>query len=81
GKESSMIELDQKQLRELGDAEPLAIDPQASHTNVLVRREIYNRLKALLKLDDYGPDEGASEINSVMAVDDASDPLLASYEQ
>jgi len=38
-----------------------------------VRREVYERLKPLLALDDYDPDEGAALINEIMAEDDAGD--------
>ena len=49
--------------------------------NVLVRKEVYERLKGLLALDDYDPDEGAAYVNEVMAEDDAHDPLLESYQK
>ena len=60
--------------------EPVAIDPLTQQTYVLVRKEVYDRLKALLALDDYDPDEGAALVNEVMAEDDANDPLLDSYQ-
>jgi hypothetical protein len=74
-----MIELSEAQRRELSGPEPLAIDPETRQTYVLVRKEVYDRLKALLALDDYDPDEGAAYVNEVMAEDDANDPLLESY--
>ena len=75
-----MIELTDQQRRELDAPEPVAIDPQTHETYVLVRRDAYERFKALLSLDDYNPDEGASHINEVMADDDANDPFLESYQ-
>jgi hypothetical protein len=75
-----MIELNEQQQQELNTAEPVAIDPRTQVTYVLVRRELYDRLKSLLALDDYDPDEGASYINEVMADDDAGDPSLESYQ-
>jgi hypothetical protein len=69
-----MIELTEQQRQELSAPEPTAIDPQTGETYVLVRRETYERFKALLALDDYDPDEGASYINEVMADDDAKIP-------
>ena len=75
-----MIELTEQQREQLSDPEPIAIDPQTRATYVLVRREVYERLKALLSLDDYDPDEGGRYINEVMAEDDAGDPHLASYQ-
>jgi len=76
-----MIELTQAQRHELSTPEPVAIDPQTRQTYVLVRREIYDRLKSLLALDDYDPNEGAAYINEVMAADDATDPYLETYQQ
>jgi hypothetical protein len=64
----------------LSAPEPAAIDPQTGETYVLVRRETYERFKALLTLDDYDPDEGVGYINEVMADDDAKDPYLESYQ-
>jgi hypothetical protein len=75
-----MIELTEQQRQELSSPEPLAIDPQTRQTYVLVRRDAYERLKTLLALDDYNPDEGAGYINEVMAEDDAKDPYLESYQ-
>ena len=78
--EFPMIELTERQCVELGGPEPSAIDPQTRETYILVRRETYERFKALLALDDYDPEEGAGFVNDVMAADDAKDPLLESYQ-
>lgn len=75
-----MFELTEEQCQELNTPEPVAIDPQTHETYVLVRRESYERLKKLLALDEYDPDDGARYINEVMAVDDAKDPYLQSYQ-
>jgi hypothetical protein len=75
-----MIELTEQQRQELSAPEPVAIDPLTRATYVLVRREAYDRLKGLLVLDDYDPDEGAGHINEAMADDDARDPYLESYQ-
>lgn len=75
-----MIELTEQQRQELSAPEPVAIDPRTQETYVLVRREAYERLKSLLALDDYNPDEGAGHMNEVMAEDDAKDPYLDSYQ-
>jgi hypothetical protein len=80
-KEAAMIELSEQQRQELSLPEPLAIDPQTRETYVLVRQAVYERLKALMALDDYDPNEGAGYINEVMADDDAKDPYLASYKR
>ncbi len=76
-----MIELTEQQRQELSAPEPLAVDPQTRQIYVLVRRETYERLKAVLALDDYDPDEGTGYINEVMAEDDANDPYLERYQQ
>ena len=76
-----MIELTEQQRLELSAPETVALDPQTRETYVLVRRDAYDRLKALLTLDDYDPDEGTGHINEVMAADDAKDPHLQSYQQ
>ena len=75
-----MIELTENQRQELSAPEPTAVDPQTQETYVLVRREVYDRLKALLATDEYDPDEGAASINEIMADDDAKDPYLESYQ-
>jgi hypothetical protein len=80
GKETAMIELTEQQRQELSTPEAIAIDPHTRETYVLVPSDAYARLKALLALDDYDPDEGAGHINEVMAEDDAKDPYLESYQ-
>lgn len=75
-----MIELTDQQRQELSSVEPLAVDPQTGQTYVLVRRESYDRLRSLLTLDDYDPDEAAGSLNEVMADDDLKDPYLDSYQ-
>lgn len=76
-----MIELTEQQRQELASPEPIAIDPQTRETYVLVRKGVFDRMKALLALDDYDPDEGMALMNEVMADDDANDPLLDSYQR
>lgn len=76
-----MIQLTEQQCQELGNPEPIAVDPQTRETYVLVRRDVYDRFKAILALDDYDPDEGAALVNEMMADDDAKDPYLAHYQQ
>lgn len=76
-----MIELTEQQRQELSAPEPIAIDPQTGERYVLVRRETYERFKALLALEHYDPDEGAGFINEVMADDDTKDPYLERYQQ
>ena len=76
-----MIELTQQQHEALSQngAEPVrAIDPATKAEYVLIRAELYDRLKSLLA-DDL-PDTSAL-MNEVMADDDAKDPYLESYQQ
>jgi hypothetical protein len=75
-----MIELTEQQRQDLCQPEPIVVDPVTQTTYILVRREVYERLKTLLAKDDYDPDEGAGYMNEVMADDDAKDPWLQSYQ-
>lgn len=76
-----MIELTEQQRQERSAPEPIAVDPQTNAKYVLVRQDIYRRLKALIAKDEYDPDEGAAYINEIMAEDDAKDPYLEGYQQ
>jgi hypothetical protein len=80
-KENAMIELTEKQRQELSEPEPMVLDPQTQIAYVLVRKEAYARMKALLAMDEYDPDEGMALMNEVMAEDDVHDPLLESYQK
>jgi hypothetical protein len=75
-----VIELTEQQRQELSAPEAVAVDPQTGETYVLVRRDAYERLKALLALDDFDPDEAGAHVNEIMADDDAKDPYLESYQ-
>lgn len=75
-----MIELTPQQhefLTQNGSEPPRAVDRATNVEYVLVRAEVYERLKNLL-VDDL-PDV-AHLMNEVMAQDDANDPYLASYQ-
>jgi hypothetical protein len=74
-----MIELTEQQRCELNQSEPLAIDPQTKQTYVLVRKEVYERMRALL--DDDTVYTTAEMLDEVMTEDDANDPYLAEYQQ
>jgi hypothetical protein len=75
-----MIELTEQQRQELSGPEPVAIDSQTREIYVLVRKDAYERWKALLSVDDYDPDEGVAYVNEIMAENDAQDPRLESYQ-
>lgn len=76
-----MIVLTEQQGLELHVPEPVAIDPRTRQTYVLVRQAVYERLKAVLDVGEYNPDEGTALVNEIMAEDDAHDPLLESYQR
>lgn len=52
-----MIELTQEQRRELQQPEPIAIDPETKETYILVRKEVYERMKELVYDDSPWTDE------------------------
>lgn len=75
-----MIELTPEQhevLRQNGKEPARVIDRVTNLQYVLVRAEVYDRLKTLL--DGDMPDTAAL-MNEVMAEDDARDPYLESYQ-
>jgi hypothetical protein len=47
GKENALIELTPQQRRELTEPEPVVIDPETRQSYVLVRKEVYDRLREL----------------------------------
>jgi hypothetical protein len=47
-----MIELNEDQRHELSQPEPSVVDPVTQETYVLVRQEVYDRLKVLMEGDD-----------------------------
>jgi hypothetical protein len=51
-KEDAVIELSEDQRQELSRPEPAVVDPVTRETYVLVRRDVYDRLKALMEDDD-----------------------------
>ena len=67
-----MIELTKQQWQELTAREPVVIDPQTRAEYVLVRRDIYERLRDLLAADTVYTT--AEMLDRVMAEDDANDP-------
>ncbi len=75
-----MIELTPQQRHELTEPEPVAIDPETQETYILVRKEVYERLKELLYDDSPWTDEEmdllAAEVDAMldddMAIEDAA---------
>ena len=73
-----MIELTKKQRRELNKPEPKAFDPETQKTYVLVREDVYARLRELLEADTVLAT--GDLLDRVMAEDDVNDPSLESYQ-
>jgi hypothetical protein len=73
-----VIELTKEQRRELNKPEPKAFDPETQETYVLVRQEVYARLRELLEADTVLAT--GDLLDRVMAEDDANDPSLDSYQ-
>jgi hypothetical protein len=80
-KEAAMIELTAEQRQELSEPNPVAIDPQTKQEYVLVRREVYERLRALLDEDGLDMRQVAALVERAMREDDENDPALALYQQ
>src|SRR5690348_1819466 len=67
-----MFQLTEEQRQEIQMADPArAVDPQTGETYVLIREEVYERIKSML--DDFDPREGYPLVDRIMAEDDALD--------
>ena len=73
-----MIELTEQQRQELAVSEPVAIDPLTKQRYVLVRAEVYEKVRGLLDDTVYAT---AEMLDKVMAEDDARDPYLAELQK
>ncbi|MCI0461757.1 MAG: hypothetical protein L0Z62_32810 [Gemmataceae bacterium] len=75
-----MIELTETQSQALAvpGATPEVFDPRTQARYVLVRAEVFERLRAALEeeMPEVGP-----LVNEVMAEDDADDPYLEGYQK
>jgi hypothetical protein len=76
-----MIELTEKQREELRSPEPVAIDPQKKEAYVLVRKAVYERLRALIEDDGPNMCQVAALVHHAMREDDEHDSALAFYQQ
>ena len=75
-----MIELNADQRQELKGPEPAhARDPETKQEYILVRREVYDRLRAVLE-DDDTVFTTAEVLDRVMAEDDENDPHLEALQ-
>jgi hypothetical protein len=83
GKEVVMIELTQQQQQAVdASPEPQLIDPRTQQVYILVKADVYQRLRSLLA-EDEGLDmrQVAALVEQAMREDDAGDPTLDFYQQ
>jgi hypothetical protein len=75
-----MIELTEDQRREVKGADvPRAVDPETHQTYVLVREEVYERLKGLLG-EDFHPSDAYAAIDRAFA-EGWNDPRMDDYDR
>lgn len=76
-----MIELTEGQRQELNVAEPLVVDPLTRETYVLVRKEVYERMKGLLYDAGEVPDEELRLLLARSATANGwNEPAMADYD-
>ena len=73
-----MIELTEAQQEQLSSSDTVVFDPKTREEYVLVRRDAYDRMRALVE-DDTVLASGEL-VDRIMAEDDANDPTLESYQ-
>jgi hypothetical protein len=77
-----MIELTEEQQKELSAAEPVAIDPRTRQTYVLVRKNVYDRIKGLLYDDnEWTNDELRLALARSAAANGWNEPEMDDYDQ
>jgi hypothetical protein len=82
GKESAMIELTEAQRRELQQGSPVRVlPPEVGAECVILRADVYERLRSLLEDDMPDMRDVALLIAQNMREDDEHDPLLDSYQE
>jgi hypothetical protein len=55
--------------------------PETHSEFVVMRADVFDRVKAVLDMDDFDPREAYPLVAPVLAEDDAFDPLLESYQK
>ena len=76
-----MIELTEMQRHELKGPEPARVlDPSTSQRYVLVKEELYERMRSLLT-EDQDAVQVARLVEQTMREYDEEDPLLESYQE
>ena len=77
-----MIELTEVQRQELNEVEPVAIDPSTKETYVLVRKNVYDRIKGLLYDDsEWTGDELRLELARSTEENGWNEPRMDDYDQ
>ena len=79
-----IIELTQPQLQALDahEEEPLRLlDPRNQEAYVLLRADVFERMKMLVCDDDLDMRQVAVLVEKAMREDDANDPTLESYQR
>jgi hypothetical protein len=76
-----MIELTEQQRQELTQPEPVAIDPQTKQEYVLVRRDLYERIRHLFDDTALSKREVAMLVDRAMQEYDEGDPSLHLYQK
>jgi hypothetical protein len=79
-KEGTMIELTEEQRSELSGPEPVVIDPQTKEEYVLIRRDLYERIRYLLDDTALSKREVAALVDRAMQEYDEHDPSLHLYQ-
>jgi len=74
-----MIELNEQQRYELKQDEPLAHDPETGQTYVLVRKDVYERIKGLVEDSEWAEAAYRSAME-VFARDGWDDPRMDVYD-
>jgi len=76
-----MIELTVEQRQELIASEPIAIDPSTKNTYVLVRKNVYDRMKGLLyDSDEWTDDELRLLLARSAAANGWNEPAMDDYD-
>jgi hypothetical protein len=75
-----MIELTEQQRQELKNTEPRVLDPETGEAYVLVRAEVYERLKGLLSEEDWS-EHAYQTAMEVFARDGWDDPRMDVYDE
>lgn len=76
-----MIELTSEQRKELAQSEPTVMDPETKAAYILVRKEVYDRLKTLLSGDEEWAEAAYAAAMEVFAREGWDDPRMDAYDR